>query len=96
MVAAARARGYAYYAVTDHAPQLYTQRMSTERMLAQRQQLRALETDRMALLHGTELNIGPDGSLDWDDEFLSGFDVVVASVHSQLRQPRRPRIARSR
>ena len=66
MVAAARARGYAYYAVTDHAPQLYMQRMTTEKMLAQRQQLRGLESDAMVLLHGTELNIAPDGSLDWD------------------------------
>jgi DNA polymerase (family 10) len=94
MVAAARARGYAYYTVTDHAPQLYMQRMTTEKMLAQRRQLHALDTDGMALLHGTELNIGPDGSLDWDDEFLAGFDVVVASVHSHLRQPRDEMTAR--
>jgi len=46
------------------------------------------------LLHGTELNIAPDGSLDWDDEYLAGFDVVVASVHSQLRQPRDEMTAR--
>ena len=88
MVAAARARGYTYYAVTDHAPQLFMQRMTTDKMLAQRAQLRMLDTGRMALLHGTELNIAADGSLDWDDDFLAGFDVVVASVHSQLRQPR--------
>ena len=94
MVAAARARGYAYYAVTDHAPQLYMQRMTTEKMLAQRQQLGAVESDKLVLLHGTELNIAPDGSLDWDDEFLAGFDVVVASVHSQLRQSREEMTAR--
>ncbi len=95
MVAAARARGYAYYAVTDHAPQLYMQRMTTEKMLAQRQELRELEHGAgIALLHGTELNIAADGSLDWDDEFLSGFDVVVASVHSQLRQSRDEMTAR--
>jgi DNA polymerase (family X) len=38
----------------------------------------------MALLHGTELNIAPDGSVDWDAEFLAGFDVCVASVHSHF------------
>jgi DNA polymerase (family 10) len=38
--------------------------------------------------HGAELNIGGDGSLDYDDEFLDGFDVLVASVHERLDQPR--------
>jgi DNA polymerase (family 10) len=95
MVAAARACGYAYCAITDHAPHLYMQRMTTDKMLAQRYQLRELEhTAGIALLHGTELNIAPDGSLDWDDEFLAGFDVVVASVHSQLRQPKDQMTAR--
>jgi histidinol phosphatase-like PHP family hydrolase len=37
----------------------------------------------MALLHGTELNIAPDGSVDWDEDFLSGFDLCVASVQSE-------------
>lgn len=95
MVAAARARGYAYCAITDHAPQLYMERMTTDKMLAQRQQLRGLERSAgMALLHGTELNIAPDGTLDWDDDFLAGFDIVVASVHTQLRQPRDQMTAR--
>ena len=40
----------------------------------------------MTLLHGTELNIQPDGSVDWDEEFLDGFDVCVASVHSHFNQ----------
>ncbi|MFF4294362.1 DNA polymerase/3'-5' exonuclease PolX [Streptomyces vinaceus] len=90
MVAAAAARGYAYYAVTDHAPDLAMQRMTEEKILAQREQLRALDrTVRgMRLLHGTELNIGPDGGLDWPDEFLAGFDLCVASVHSHFGQSR--------
>jgi DNA polymerase (family X) len=95
MVAAASARGYAYCAITDHAPQLFMQRMTTGKMLAQRQQLRELERGAgIRLLHGTELNIAPDGSLDWDDEFLAGFDVVVASVHSALHQPKEQMTAR--
>ena len=40
----------------------------------------------MRLLHGTELNIDPDGGVDWDEEFLDGFDVTVASVHSHFTQ----------
>lgn len=90
MVAAAAARGLAYYAITDHAPNLYMQRMTDEKMLAQREQVRALQGEypQMVLLHGTELNIDPDGGVDWDAGFLAGFDVCVASVHSHFTQGR--------
>ena len=92
MVAAAERRGYEYYAITDHAPNLIMQRMTDEKMLAQRAQVRALDAS-LDLLHGTELNIGPDGSVDWDaaglgGQGLAGFDLCVASVHSHFEQPR--------
>jgi DNA polymerase (family 10) len=88
MVAAAADRGYAYYAVTDHAPNLYMQQMTNEKMLAQRERVRQLDGQyrRMRLLHGTELNIDPDGDVDWPPEFLDGFDLCVASVHSHFMQ----------
>ncbi|MGZ5291158.1 MAG: DNA polymerase/3'-5' exonuclease PolX [Actinomycetota bacterium] len=81
---------YAYYAVTDHAPNLFMQRMTDEKMLAQRRELRALQDryPKMTLLHGSELNIDPDGGVDWGPEFLEGFDVCVASVHSHFTQSR--------
>ena len=90
MLEAAAAHRYAYYAVTDHAPNLWMQRMTDEKMLRQRRQLRALQDryPKMRLLHGTELNIDPEGNVDWDAAFLSGFDVTVASVHSHFTQPR--------
>ena len=89
MADAAAERGLVYYAVTDHAPLLYMERMTKERALEQREQLRALSRHCPAqLFHGSELNIQPDGSLDWDDEFLEGFDVIVASVHSHFTQSR--------
>ncbi|MDH6108219.1 DNA polymerase (family 10) [Kitasatospora sp. MAP12-15] len=90
MLAAAGERGYAYYAVTDHAPNLYMQRMTESKMLAQREQLRALgmRFGRMHLLHGTELNIDQDGGVDWPAEFLAGFDLCVASIHSHFRADR--------
>jgi DNA polymerase (family 10) len=90
MLEAAAARGYAYYAVTDHAPDLFMQRMTDEKMLAQRAEVRRLDGQfgGMRLLHGTELNIGPDGEVDWPAEFLDGFDLCVASVHSHFTQPR--------
>ncbi|MFC3577267.1 DNA polymerase/3'-5' exonuclease PolX [Streptomyces yaanensis] len=86
MVAAAAERGYAYYAVTDHAPNLYMQRMTDEKILAQREQLRTLDGAHqgMRLLHGTELNIGPEGDVDWPDDFLAGFDICVAALHSHF------------
>ena len=97
MVTAARAHGYEYFAVTDHAPNLFMQRMTIEKMLEQRNQLRELQSrmagdgggDReMSLLHGTELNIAADGTVDWAEEILSEFDICVASVHSHFDQPR--------
>lgn len=88
MLDAASEIGYAYYAVTDHAPNLFMQRMTDEKMLAQREQLRALQEryPKMALLHGSELNIDAEGSVDWGPKFLEGFDVTVASVHSHFTQ----------
>ncbi|GHB42314.1 DNA polymerase/3'-5' exonuclease PolX [Streptomyces viridiviolaceus] len=96
MVRAAAERGYAYYAITDHGPDLYMQRMTDERMLAQRDQVRQLDgaygkqgkRGGMRLLHGVELNIAPDGGVDWPDDFLAGFDLCVASVHSHFNQGR--------
>jgi DNA polymerase (family 10) len=89
MIATARALKYAYYAVTDHAPNLYMQRMTDEKMLAQRKDLAKLASKgKMVLLHGTELNIDGDGGVDWGPEFLEGFDVCVASVHSLFNQPK--------
>ena len=90
MVSTAAARGYAYYAITDHAPNLYMQRMSDDKMLAQREQVRELDKKypKMTLLHGTELNIDADGEVDWPHDFLAGFDLCVASVHSSFNQPR--------
>ena len=105
MVAAAQRRGYEYYAITDHAPNLIMQRMTDEKMLAQREQVRALDT-KMELLHGTELNIGPDGSVDWDGGLpgrvrpVRGLGALAfraaagrddQAVHHRLREPARQR-----
>ncbi|WP_432923268.1 DNA polymerase/3'-5' exonuclease PolX [Microbispora sp. CA-135349] len=90
MVAAAAARGYSYYAVTDHAPDLVMQRMTLDKALAQRARIAELQESYpdMRILHGSELNIAPDGSVDWPAEVLAGFDVCVASVHSHFTQSR--------
>jgi DNA polymerase (family 10) len=96
MIETAAGFRYAYYAVTDHAPNLYMQRMTDEKILAQRQQLRKLQSKypKMTLLHGTELNIDPEGDVDWPAEFLEGFDLTVASVHSHFNLSRDEQTAR--
>jgi len=84
MVAAAAERGFSYLAITDHGEDMGINGVSRERLLAQRAAIRALDTayPRLRLLHGVELNIGPDGSLDYDAAFRASFDWCVAAVHS--------------
>jgi DNA polymerase (family 10) len=96
MVAEAAALGHAYYAVTDHAPNLFMQRMTDQKMLAQREAVRALQAryPDLTLLHGTELNIDASGGVDWDADFLAGFDLCVASVHSAFSQDQAEMTAR--
>ena len=79
MVAAAKARGYAYYAITDHSHYLREGRMEQQ----------AKEIDKLAkkvaplkLLKGVEVNIKADGTLDVPDEVLAERDWVVASIHT--------------
>ncbi|MBI4729191.1 MAG: DNA polymerase/3'-5' exonuclease PolX [Acidobacteria bacterium] len=90
MLGAAAARGYAYYAVTDHAEKLHMSGMKRETVLEQRDRIRSLQGrfPTMAILHGCELNIDRDGGLDYPDEFLAGFDFLVASIHSRFNLPR--------
>jgi DNA polymerase (family X) len=96
LVAAAVELGLDYLAITDHAEDLSINGISREEMLRQRRELRELEERRgdIRLLHGAELNIGIDGSVDYDAEFLAGYDWLVASVHSHFRRPAREQTAR--
>ena len=96
MLDAAAAVGYAYYAVTDHAENLSMTGMTRNKVLAQRKKLLGLQKKyaKMTILHGCELNIAKDGSVDYDDHFLEGFDVLVASVHSLFRLSRDEQTAR--
>lgn len=89
MLAAAAEMGLEYIAVTDHAENLAINGASREEMLAQRRRIAALQEDYpgMRILHGAELNIAPDGSLDYDRDFLMGYDWCVASVHSYFDLP---------
>src|SRR3954471_14288285 len=81
MVAAARARGYAYYAVCDHS-----QRLRGDLLARQSEQIDALNelVAPLRILKGIEVNIRPDGTLDVSEEDLATRDWVVASVHSRF------------
>ena len=86
MVEAAKQRGYTYLAITDHAEDLAINGASRREMLEQRARIGEIRkrNRKMRVLHGAELNIGRDGSIDYDAEFLAGFDWGVASVHSHF------------
>jgi DNA polymerase (family 10) len=86
MVAAAAARGVRVMAITDHAEGTVSG-VGRDAFLDQRAKIRALQAqlgDKMTLLHGVELNIGPEGQLDYDLEFRRGFDWCLASVHDHM------------
>jgi DNA polymerase (family 10) len=89
MALAARARGYAYMALTDHSRSLtITNGLSLERLEEARRQVRQLNA-RLApftVLLGTEMDILEDGSLDYPDDTLQSLDYVSASVHSRFKQ----------
>jgi DNA polymerase (family 10) len=92
MAEAAVARGYKILAITDHSHGLgITQGVSPDDLLRQRAEIDAVQAefgDTLTLLQGVELEIKADGTLDFDDDVLAALDIVVASLHVSLRQPR--------
>lgn len=94
MGAAARAQGYDYILVTDHSQSLgVANGLSPERLRAQRREIDAAN-EKLApfrLLQAVELEVKSNGEMDLPDEVLAELDVVVASVHTGLRQGR-PRL----
>ena len=96
MVAACAARGYAYVAITDHGEDLTINGATRQQLLAQRRRIAKLQDQypQMTIVQGAELNIGPDGSVDYDPEFLAGLDFGVASVHSAFTLDRAKQTAR--
>jgi len=101
MAAAAIARGYRYYNITDHSKsQGIITGIDASAYPAQLARVRAAArivenaNPGFRLLCGVEVNILPDGSLDLPDEILAQMDVVVGSVHSNFRQPRDQMTAR--
>jgi putative hydrolase len=90
MLATAAMLGHEYLAITDHSPRLRVANgLSADRLRAQLDELAALADDvaPLRVLRGIEVDINPDGTLDQTEELLGRLDVVVASVHSRLRDP---------
>jgi DNA polymerase (family 10) len=89
--------GHAYIGITDHSPAAaYAGGLSPERVRDQWAEIAALrpEFPSLTILRGTEADILPDGSIDYGDDFLAGFDFVIASVHSAFRLSRSEQTAR--
>ena len=92
MALAALKRGYKVLAITDHSPSLgITQGVTLEDIKDQRAEIDAVQEelgDSILILQGSEVEIKADGSLDYPDEVLVELDIVFASLHVSLRQPR--------
>jgi len=98
MAEAARSLGYEYVVISDHTKSLgIAHGLDEGRLAEQRAVIERLNQgySRFRILHGAEVEIKADGRLDFDDEVLAGLDVVVASLHSGLRQDARRITARA-
>jgi len=87
MALAARARGYEYLAITDHsATHRFGNAVSPEQLRRQIELVREANArvEGIELLAGSEVNILPDGSLDYEDELLAQLDWVIASIHTSF------------
>jgi DNA polymerase (family 10) len=85
MARAARDLGHEYIVLTDHSPSLGVARgLVPERVEEQRVEIARVNAELapFRVLHGTELEIRADASLDYPDELLARFDVVIASIHT--------------
>ncbi len=91
MVEAARERRYQYIAITDHSKYLRVANgLSVERLKQQHAKIRELNKkyDDFTILTGIEMDILPDGTLDYDDDLLQEVDFVIAAIHSSFQQDR--------
>lgn len=88
MALACKNKGYSYFAICDHSRSAaYAHGLETERVFQQFKEIDALneQLKPFRIFKGIESDILADGSLDYPDEVLAGFDLVVASVHSNLK-----------
>nr|WP_198508262.1 DNA polymerase/3'-5' exonuclease PolX [Bacillus alkalisoli] len=89
MVDSCRAKGYKYMAITDHSQYLKVANgLTAERLRLQKAAIKKLNEkyEDITILAGVEMDILPDGQLDYDDELLEEMDIVIASIHSSFSQ----------
>ena len=97
MAQAALDRGYEYLVISDHSRAAsYAGGLSIERLQAQGVAIAAFNAQDhgIRLLRSNEVDILPDGSLDYPDDVLSGLDVVICSIHSSFGQDEQTMTAR--
>jgi DNA polymerase (family 10) len=92
MVAAALERGLKVINISDHSGSLgIANGLSIERLIQQKEEIALAKKEfsgQITILHGIELEIKADGTLDFPDEILADLDLVIASLHVSMRQPR--------
>lgn len=85
----AKEHGYSYFALTDHSQGLGVARgLTVERLAEQKREIDTLnkKLKNIRILHGAEVDIRSDGTLDFHDDVLQTLDIVVASIHSGFKQ----------
>lgn len=97
MALACKRLGWEYFGVADHSQSLTIARGlppgAVRKQWAEIDRVNA-KLDGVRIIKGTEVDILEDGSLDYDDELLAGFEYVVASVHSLFNLPEAEMTAR--
>ncbi|MFA9558674.1 DNA polymerase/3'-5' exonuclease PolX [Evansella sp. AB-rgal1] len=89
MIEACRNRGYNHIAITDHSKFLKVANgLTVERLKRQHEEIRTINEGlkNFTVFTGIEMDILPDGSLDYEDELLEQVDFVIASIHSGFQQ----------
>ena len=98
MAQATKSRGYAYLGLTDHSQTAhYAGGLKPDKVKAQQKQIEKLNKKlgvKFRVFKGIESDILPDGSLDYPDDILNSFDLIIASVHGQFRMGKREQTER--
>lgn len=90
MATVARTQGYEYLVISDHSQAAYYARgLKPEQIAAQHIEIDALNVNNAPfhIFKSIEADILNDGDLDYNEAILSSFDLVIASVHSNLKMP---------
>jgi DNA polymerase (family 10) len=88
MASVSQQSGYSYLVMTDHSQAaFYANGLKWDKIIQQQQEIEKLNKDNVdfTILKGIECDILSNGDLDYNDEILSTFDVIIASVHSILK-----------